>query len=812
MQFAQTMLAAVPRLSAAVRNELDTALRSGGARLPVKMQVAIEAPGLFMRAERNWQQKVRDCWIKAGVGAPRADTALPASGTLELMDDSRVEGKILGTRLASEIIHSAPGWGALQMRMQNLEGTTELEASDILRPEIFAGCLVEAWFEAGLSRPIWELAGRGIGVEFARAFEQACKQANDQLAARHISDEMDLRNRMRRTATYGSVPPTGGSRLDTAALAATPDHAYVPAPESGAVAPSAYRPPQGAGAPVHRQPQPGSVPAYRRAPTAAPVVPRYRPTMLWRDAQQETVIAFDDPPAVDAGSAAVPVAGSSGAPGALWVDVGQQLQRYIVGTPVVGTPGAVVAAHPSPALQRAIEASLAPAVVLPAETGARPGSASAAELKALAQQLQQRSSDLKAQAEQPAERATIEIVALMFQTILSEDRIVAAIRIWFARLQLPVLRVALAEPDFFAAVDHPARQLIDRMGACAMGFDATDVSAARLEQEVKRVVQVIEQYPETGRRVFQLMLDDFKKFLGTSLVSKDAAGRAATLAQLIEQREALVVQYTIEVRRMLEPLPVSDVVRDFLFGIWSDVLATAAVRQGARHADTTRHKRTASKLIWSASPQPDRDQRSRLVAQLADLLAALRQGMETVGMKAEEQDEQIKRLKDAIMQAFASRDEGLSSDKLQQFSRSLDALEDVVTDDPEGDMMLDPGVVELMFGEQNAGVVNVISTGGAAPSPGTLERARKLDLGAWFTLAYGKERNRVQYVWHSQRGQLHLFSTGGDDNFLIQTQRLAGYLQAGLLAPLDRESLTERAARQALTILQEQGLTDLAPG
>ena len=61
----------------------------------------------------------------------------------------------------------------------------------------------------------------------------------------------------------------------------------------------------------------------------------------------------------------------------------------------------------------------------------------------------------------------------MFQSILTEDRIPAAVRVWFARLQMPVLRVAVSEPDFFATIDHPARRLIDRMGACVMGFDSS---------------------------------------------------------------------------------------------------------------------------------------------------------------------------------------------------------------------------------------------------------------------------------------------------------------------------------------------------
>ena len=55
------------------------------------------------------------------------------------------------------------------------------------------------------------------------------------------------------------------------------------------------------------------------------------------------------------------------------------------------------------------------------------------------QGLRQRTSVLKQAASTSAEKATIEIVALMFQSILAEDRIPPQIRVWFARLQMPVL-------------------------------------------------------------------------------------------------------------------------------------------------------------------------------------------------------------------------------------------------------------------------------------------------------------------------------------------------------------------------------------
>ncbi|MBQ1657832.1 MAG: DUF1631 family protein, partial [Rhodocyclaceae bacterium] len=338
-------------------------------------------------------------------------------------------------------------------------------------------------------------------------------------------------------------------------------------------------------------------------------------------------------------------------------------------------------------------------------------------MHALAGDLRRKADDIKSKAERPDEKATIEIVALMFQAILAEEHIPAGIRVWFARLQIPVLRLALAEPDFFASSDHPARQLIDRMGACAMGFDAAQVEGSALAREVKRIVQTIEQYPETGRRVYQMMLDEFKRFLGKSLAETQHVQQAATLAQQVEQKETLAVQYTIELRRMLEAVPVAEDVREFMFHIWSDVLALAAVRYGAQGDQTLYYKQTAADLLWAASPRSDREERSRVVRRMSGLLAALREGMTMLGIQASEQDGYIKLINDAVTQAFSSRATGMTKEKLEELKFGLAALEDVITDEGDEDMALDPGVIEMMFGgdDDEEGSVEVITQGGSQP-------------------------------------------------------------------------------------------------
>jgi hypothetical protein len=411
--------------------------------------------------------------------------------------------------------------------------------------------------------------------------------------------------------------------------------------------------------------------------------------------------------------------------------------------------------------------------------------------------LRERSNELKRQASTNNEKATIEIVALMFQSILAEERIPPSVRVWFARLQLPVLRVALAEPEFFGTLSHPARQLIDRMGSCAMGFDATAIGGSALESEIRRVVQVIEQYPETGRRVFQLVYDEFLKFLSKYLTEKGAAQRVVSVAQQIEQKETLAIQYTIELRNMLKDIPVRDEVREFLFKVWAEVLSLAAVRKGAQDEETIALKRSAADLVWAASAKPNRADRARVIQSLPQLLQRLRQGMTLLGLASAVQEAHIKRLSDTLADAFMSKTEAIPQARIDQMAARLANLEDFVTDESMGDLPLDADSIEMMLGI-DASSIDVIPDAGAKPTEAMLAWVYELQLGHWFTLDHNQKISQVQFAWRSERRQLHLFASMDGRSYLVQAKRLAVYLQAGLLVPQEEEALTLRATRQAL--------------
>ena len=407
---------------------------------------------------------------------------------------------------------------------------------------------------------------------------------------------------------------------------------------------------------------------------------------------------------------------------------------------------------------------------------------------------------LKQAASTPEERATIEIVAMMFQSILQDDRLPAAVRVWFARLQMPVLRVAVSEPDFFATHDHPARQLIDRMGACVLGFDAVEAVGEVLEREIKRVVQVVEAYPDTGRRVFQTVLTEFEQFLSNFFAKDNPLSRkGVSLAQQVEQRETLAIQYTIELCKMLADVPVDDSLRDFLFQVWADVLAVTAVRAGSQADVTKQMKRAAADLIWSAGAKGSPEERAEVIRRLPLLLKTLRDGMGHAGIAAKKQDEHVRRLNNTLAAAFTAKAAPIPREHLEELMDRLQALESMLPS--LADIDLDEGLLRDISGHETEGL-EVVGEGGSPPSAAMLAWARELPVGSWYRLQFRGRIETMQLAWAGARHQLLLFVSSQGRAVLFPLHRLAAFLQASLIQPAQDESLTVKATRDALARLE----------
>ena len=735
----------------------------------------------FQGQATQWVTLAQTSWRKAlgASGQTGGLTSFPTALRLELIGDEVVETNILASRLA-QVIHDKASFelSDLRLRIQHLEGTSELDSKDVLKPETLARLLVEQWLAAGLSRELWSRIQDTVQQQLLDVVVKAYESANAHLIANGVMQEIDLKSFVRRTgnagggnssvaggAGTGTAPMDGGGqqRSGFGAQAPQQQHASVPMSASSTIG----------GSPLTI--------ARQRAQTALLSLKRFVTARIGGDS---TIVSAQNSIAAtaQAGRATGPGSGGGNVAGA---GVGGSTGPRAFSRTFAGAIADAEAAYRMAATQY-MEASGEQATLI----------------QQTAVDLRRRSAELKKRAPTTADKATVEIVALMFQAILAEERIPFSARVWFARLQMPVLRVAIAEPEFFGTLQHPARMLIDRMGSCVMGFDAAAITGSALEGEIRRVVQVIEQYPETGQRVFKLVFDEFVAFLNRYLTQSDTTQRVMSVAQQVEQKETMAIQYTIELRKMLNDMPVRDEIREFLFKVWAEVLAIAALRYGAQGEQTVMLKRVASELVWAASAKPNRTDRARVIQDLPQLLQRLRQGMALLGSVDEPQAAHIKTIGATLSDAFLSKTEAIPQAKIEAMAERLAHLEDFVSDiGGTADLPLDAHSIELLLGVDAASIEVVPDAAGVQVPEDMLAWAHELQVGNWFMLDHNDRVSQVQFVWRSDRKQLHLFATADGRSFLIQAGRLATYLQAGLLVPAEEETLTVRATREALAKL-----------
>lgn len=766
---------AIAPLAHAIRDRLTTVASDvGSART---MQESRDDLVAFQGHASQWVSLAQTGWRKA-LGASPTGTASsgPAALRLELIGDEVVESNILASRLA-QTIHDKASFelSDLRLRIQHLEGTHELDARDVLKPETLAKLLVEQWLAAGLSRETWGRVQGTVQQALADVVVKAYESANAFLIAQGVMQEIDLKSFVRRTGD------AGGSSTSSMGM---PVSSNMPMGQGG-------HGPAGGGMPHGQHPSQQSPQPQRAGSGFQPSVPSGAPASS--SMMGSSPLAFARQRAQTAllslkRFVAARIGGDAGA--------------SQPGGGATGTGGGIAGPR---VFSRTFAGAIADAEVAyrMAATQYMDGAGEQATLiQQTAVDLRRRTAELKKRAPTTADKATVEIVALMFQAILAEERIPFSARVWFARLQMPVLRVAIAEPEFFGTLQHPARMLIDRMGSCVMGFDAAAITGSALENEIKRVVQVIEQYPETGQRVFKLVFDEFVAFLGRYLTQSDATQRVMSVAQQVEQKETMAIQYTIELRKMLNDMPVRDEIREFLFKVWAEVLAIAALRYGAQGEHTVMLKRAASELVWAASAKPNRADRARVIQDLPQLLQRLRQGMDLLGIVGEPQEGHIKTIGATLTDAFMSKTEAIPQAKIEAMAERLAHLEDFVSDDGgASDLPLDAQSIELLLGVDATAIEVIPDTSGVKVAEDMLAWTHELQVGNWFMLDHNDRVTQVQFVWRSDRKQLHLFASADGRSFLIQAGRLAMYLQAGLLVPAEEETLTARATREALAKL-----------
>jgi hypothetical protein len=222
----------------------------------------------------------------------------------------------------------------------------------------------------------------------------------------------------------------------------------------------------------------------------------------------------------------------------------------------------------------------------------------------------------------------IDVVSSLFDQILSDNRVPSPMARQIARLQLPVLRVALRDPSFFASRRHPVRRFINRISSLACALDSFDDGPgkhflARVSSLIGEIVdgdfEHVEIYDEK-----LLTLEKFTLEQAQAEVNASAAG--ATLKNK-ELEWARAHQFSRQLFEALELVQLPAFLRDFLWQVWSQVIMAASERDGDASSSARQFRRGGYDLVLSIQAKRSLEQRKQFVATLPKLMAVLNSGM-----------------------------------------------------------------------------------------------------------------------------------------------------------------------------------------
>jgi len=227
----------------------------------------------------------------------------------------------------------------------------------------------------------------------------------------------------------------------------------------------------------------------------------------------------------------------------------------------------------------------------------------------------------------------IDIVGSLFEQILSDPKVPPQMARQLARLQLPVLRVALGDVTFFSSRRHPVRRFVNRIASIACTFDdLSDGPGKTFLGLVKDLVQEIVAGDFDQMEVYERELIRLENFIADQAAA-DVQEQAGDAAALLDRRESELLQqqrYMQQLRTALKPVAMHDFLRDFLAQVWSQAIVQAGRRDGGG-ALAQRFRTAGRELVMSVQPKATPGERKTFLMGLPQLMKDLNEGLALIG-------------------------------------------------------------------------------------------------------------------------------------------------------------------------------------
>ncbi|MBI3712138.1 MAG: DUF1631 family protein [Burkholderiales bacterium] len=222
------------------------------------------------------------------------------------------------------------------------------------------------------------------------------------------------------------------------------------------------------------------------------------------------------------------------------------------------------------------------------------------------------------------ERNTFDLLSQVFDGVTGDQEIAAPIKELINGLQVPVLKAALMDKNFFFQDEHPARRFIDLLSKYSASFDPAKGEDDPLFQAMQRNVLRVQREFDQQLSLFDEVATDLENFVRKEEAATMEALQAPINRALQKEKfKQASIAANHEVSMRIGTGEVLAFVETFLENRWTKVLTLAySVKDEKPHALEDALK-TMDDLIWSIKPKITLAQRQEMINRLPGILARL---------------------------------------------------------------------------------------------------------------------------------------------------------------------------------------------
>ncbi|HJV82825.1 DUF1631 family protein [Noviherbaspirillum sp.] len=411
------------------------------------------------------------------------------------------------------------------------------------------------------------------------------------------------------------------------------------------------------------------------------------------------------------------------------------------------------------------------------------------------------------------ERMTVEVVSMLFEFILEDEQIPAELRTLIGRLQIPILKAAILEPDLMHDEEHPARQLLNRMSSAAVSADTTSATGKNLAAEIDRIVRKILEEFETSTTIFAISAQEFEHFLTEHLRQDDSqTTRGIEAVEASEKFSVLLSNTTNSLCDVLLPLNADKRISDLIINIWPHVLVHASWRDLEKQIPPEQtdslfqqYRDVLPDLLWSIQEKQNPQERSALMRLLPQLVKRLREALVLIQLPDDESAQildQLVALHTQVLRGAQGGSKEMPSleDLRQAFSRlmvSWDRASWGLSEPPQPRASVIEDIF-ARFGVQAQLNVGVNSPATSAADREFLAQTYLLGTRVEFSAPDGTMLPG-QLVWVSTHRSLYLFKKERDASLVLFTfASLLEALNNEEVVPVEYAPVFERAVESLL--------------